>query len=379
MSSTLLQRTRRARLTVLLLVLAGTVGYATWTRLEPVYGGAPFEGRRELKHGVVLERVRVLRPPVTLVVAWIPRDAGLRLRARLLSDEQGLAPIGPAAAGAGALVAINGDYHRLEGFCFSSTFATLVDGDAAPVIAAPFDYGCSFWVDREGAPRIGPLDLGAAVRFPSGQALTVQQNVETGDDLLISRPPAGAWSAGGVEGLPLEQVDASTFRAAGPVTTRFAGPALLRRGGWKDGLAGDAPAGAILALERTGADRARVALAIGTGPRLLEDGEVAAVLVDPPTTGWTVRVPRTAVGLTPTHVVLAATFQLPRHGVSLEDLARALASIGCTDAVNLDGGPSTTMWADGQVLNLPAEAGDGMVVGSTLQVLPPAADDAGLR
>lgn len=379
MSSSLLQRTRRARLVVLVGALAATLSYAGWLRLEPVFGGAPFEGRRELAHGIVLERVTTLAPPVTLVVARIPRGAGLRLRARLLSDEQGLAPIGPAAAAAGALVAINGDYHRLDGACFSSTFATLVDGDQAPVIATPFGYGCSFWVDRDGAPGIGRLDLGARLRFPSGQTLPVQKNAETGDDLLISRPPSGAWRADGVEGLPLEQVDATTFRVTGPVTKRFKGPALLRRGGWTDALAADAPAGATLVLERTGADLARIALAIGTGPRLLEGGKVAAVLDDPPTTGWTVRVPRTAVGLTPTHVVLATTFQLPRHGVSLEHLARALASIGCTDAVNLDGGPSTTLWADGKALNLPPEAGDGMVVGSTLQVLPPAAGDAGLR
>lgn len=368
----LLQRTRRARLAVLSSALVATAAYAGWVRLEPVFGRTPFEGRLELAHGVVIERVSTLAPPVTLLVARVPRGQGLRLRAGLLSPAaQDLDVIGPAARRAGALVAINGDYHRLAGsFCFGAPFSTLVDRGQAPVIGSAFSYGCSFWLDREGAPHVGLFDLGAALRLPSGRALPVLVNVETGDDLLITRPPRGRWSAEGITGVPLEATGATTFRVAGAPTTRFEGPALLRRGGFDDALRAELSPGAAITLERTGADADRVWLALGTGPRLLDQGEVAAVLARPESTGWTVRVPRTAVGLTPTHVILATTYQLPRHGVSLVDLARALQALGCTDAVNLDGGPSSTFWADGHVRNCDVGDGDGMAVGTALFVLP---------
>ncbi|MCO5166393.1 MAG: phosphodiester glycosidase family protein [Planctomycetes bacterium] len=381
MTSSLLERTRRARLAVLLAALAGVAGYALWERLEPVLGRTPFEGRWELAHGVVVERVSTLAPPVTLLVARVPRGAGLRLRAVLLSsDRADLDLVGPAARRAGALVAINGDYHRLTGsFCLGAPFSTLVDGGEPRVVGAPFSYACALWLDRDGAPRIGRFDLGAALRLPSGRTLPVQVDVETGDDLLITRPPVGAWRADGFAALPLERTGPAAFRVAGPPATDLRGPALLRRGGLDAALLDDAPAGATLTLQRTGADADRVWLALGTGPRLLEAGEVAAVLGAPESTGWTARVARTAVGLTPTHVVLATTYQLPRHGLSLVDLARALAALGCTDAVNLDGGPSSTFWAGGRVLNGDEGDDQGAAVGTALMVLPPVAGEVGVR
>ncbi len=377
----LLQRTRRARQAVLFAALLATAGYAGWVRLEPVFGRTPFEGRLELEHGVVVERVSTLSPPVTLLVARVPRGQGLRLRAALLSaDAQDLDVIGPAARRAGALVAINGDYHRLAAsFCFGSPFSTLVDRGEAPTIGSLFSYGCSFWLDRAGEPHVGAFDLGAALRLPSGRALPVLVNVETGDDLLITRPPAKVWEPSGFTGVPLEAMGEGTFRVTGGPTTRLEGPALLRRAGFDDALLADLAPGATVSLARTGADAERVWLAIGTGPRLLEKGEVAAVLAEPETTGWTVRVARTAVGLTPTHVLLATTYQLPRHGVSLTDLARALQALGCTDAVNLDGGPSSTFWADGHVRNCDVGDTEGMPVGTALFVLPPDDDEVGVR
>lgn len=42
-------------------------------------------------------------------------------------------------------------------------------------------------------------------------------------------------------------------------------------------------------------------------------------------------------------------------GISLQDLAEYLLSIGATDAMNLDGGGSTTMFLDGKVVNHPSD------------------------
>ena len=77
------------------------------------------------------------------------------------------------------------------------------------------------------------------------------------------------------------------------------------------------------------------------------------------------RHPRTAIGLKPdgTVVMLVAD---GRHrgeaeGLSLPELTRILHWIGCCDAVNLDGGGSSTMYikerGTGGIVNHPADNG----------------------
>jgi exopolysaccharide biosynthesis protein len=42
-------------------------------------------------------------------------------------------------------------------------------------------------------------------------------------------------------------------------------------------------------------------------------------------------------------------------GIGLDDLAALLLELGATDAMNLDGGGSTTMFLDGKVVNHPSD------------------------
>lgn len=42
-------------------------------------------------------------------------------------------------------------------------------------------------------------------------------------------------------------------------------------------------------------------------------------------------------------------------GMTLSELTRYLLDLGCTEALNLDGGGSSTLWVLGQVLNNPCE------------------------
>ena len=156
-----------------------------------------------------------------------------------------------------------------------------------------------------------------------------------------------------------------------PGATAF--PALaeaLRRSGRSKDAERVARAGL---LRRPDTAAGRVALALGSGPRLLEAGEVHAdTRLDYP--GWVNRFARTAVGLNDEHLFLVTTLQaVPRAGLSMERLAEALRSLGCREAINLDGGPSTTLWAGGRVVNLPAEL-EGSYdepVATGLFVLPP--------
>ncbi|MCE5252569.1 phosphodiester glycosidase family protein [bacterium] len=103
--------------------------------------------------------------------------------------------------------------------------------------------------------------------------------------------------------------------------------------------------------------------AVGGGPRLLRNGEVS---IEAETEGISqtfvdTRHPRTAVGFNGDHIFLVTVDGRQKgysEGMNLHELASFLKELGATEAINLDGGGSTTMWVDGQVRNRPS---DGIV------------------
>jgi hypothetical protein len=82
------------------------------------------------------------------------------------------------------------------------------------------------------------------------------------------------------------------------------------------------------------------------------------------------RHPRSAVGWSPTHAYLV-TVDGRQPGLSvgmkLAELAEFMAGLGCTEAMNLDGGKSAQMWMNGRIMNSPAQ-GEDTVANSLLIV-----------
>ncbi len=134
--------------------------------------------------------------------------------------------------------------------------------------------------------------------------------------------------------------------------------------------------GAVLACEdATIGDRVQLAIpgiatAIAGGPVLLEQGRVVLDLrredfwgTAPPVTfsqdetGDANLLPRLAVGTVGNELVFAAIDgrNLERAlGMTLGDVASLMSALGCTDALNLDGGSSKRMVVDGMTLDLPS-------------------------
>jgi len=120
-------------------------------------------------------------------------------------------------------------------------------------------------------------------------------------------------------------------------------------------------------------DLSGVQTAIGGGPALVKDGKVMEWK------GWVhVRHPRTAVGWNEKYLFLVEVDgrQLDVSiGMTFSELAAYLLKLGCTEALNLDGGGSATLWALGTVRNSPSE-GEERPCPNTLVVLkklpPPA-------
>ena len=106
---------------------------------------------------------------------------------------------------------------------------------------------------------------------------------------------------------------------------------------------------------RTRGDWPEVHEALGAGPFLLRSSEV----LDHGEAQRNVRHPRTAIGRTADGRVLWLTIDgrtAQAAGTSHEETARILQALGCTDALNLDGGGSSTLWVSGRgVCNFPCD------------------------
>jgi len=99
---------------------------------------------------------------------------------------------------------------------------------------------------------------------------------------------------------------------------------------------------------------------IGGGPNLVSQGLIA---VDSVEAGFNAdfaekRHPRTAIGKTidgDIWLVAIDGRQKLSEGSTIEELARVMQRLGCMEAINLDGGGSTTMNIFGMVMNRPSE------------------------
>ncbi len=96
--------------------------------------------------------------------------------------------------------------------------------------------------------------------------------------------------------------------------------------------------------------------AVGGGPWLVKDSKP---FIDAAEEGWgpqfvNARHPRTAVGVTADKKLIIVTVdgrQFISAGISLTDLAALMIRLGCVEAINLDGGGSTTFSVKGLLIN----------------------------
>ena len=113
-------------------------------------------------------------------------------------------------------------------------------------------------------------------------------------------------------------------------------------------------------LDKPHEQQAKVEDALAAGPPLLADGKPT------PHTGWEgmakVRHPRTAIGLTNDGKLVGLVVDgrtAESAGMTCTELATTMAALGCTRALNLDGGGSSTLWvrgeSDGGIVSCPCD------------------------
>lgn len=312
-----------------------------------------------------------------------------------------------SAEGRQPVAAINGDF-----FLFPSarqpglpTGAALVDGE---LVRTPFPR--SALVRRSsGLYEIVVLQNATTLTMPDGAAVPIADvnYPRAPDRIVLYTPRYGATTRTPAVGtevylqpesfpLRLNQRTRALVRAT-PVGQ---GDAVLNPGMWV--LSGAGTASGTLKRLRPG-DSVEIAtaftpalqegdLVIGGGPRLLRNGRTLVEAEGGSVNGAfsITRHPRSAVGFNSKNLWLVAVDgRRPGHssGASLQELGQAMARLGCTEAMNLDGGGSTTLWARGQVLNRPSDGRERAVANALvieyrgeigeaarLRIDPPAAD-----
>jgi hypothetical protein len=89
--------------------------------------------------------------------------------------------------------------------------------------------------------------------------------------------------------------------------------------------------------------------------------------------------PRSAIGFDGTHAIMVVVDgRAPGHsiGMTLPELAALMKSFGCTEAINVDGGGSSVVWARGRILNRTSDGperanGNSVVLVSNAPIGPP--------
>lgn len=109
---------------------------------------------------------------------------------------------------------------------------------------------------------------------------------------------------------------------------------------------------------------------ISGGPFLVKNGEIYIDTYEEKLTSISGKNPRTAIGYTKDNdLVLIAVDgrEGSSIGLTLNELAHFMKSLGCINAINLDGGGSTVMYVDGSIVNTPPQIG-GIALSNALVI-----------
>jgi hypothetical protein len=270
------------------------------------------------------------------------------------------------------LAAVNGDFFVIKPGPYQGDpcglqicGGQLVSGPAGPV----------FWVDPTGRPNIDTIQPDFHILWPNGspEKTPFTLNEQRNDNQAVLYTPIlgpSTRTTGGIE-LILESVDPTNWLPLRPNQTFRARIKTIAQKGNNSltpeimvlsigpALAGKIPPlkpGDILTLStRLIPDLTNVKTAVGGHPILLKQSKRFPLPALPLAT---LRHPRTALGWNSRFffwcVVDGRRADLSQ-GMTLKELTDLMLRLGCTDAINLDGGGSATFWLGGRVLNAPSD------------------------
>jgi hypothetical protein len=354
---------------------------------------------------VFFQALRSAAPPlwVGIVRLSLPLPQGLALTVALGGDNGfGRQPLSHIAQRVQAqkgyvAAAINADYFSMTATNYSGDPLGIHIQDGELVSLPTFNRSALIGL-RDGRVLIARFQANALVQLPDGRTMPLSG--------LNEPPPKNGWSLFTPAFGPTTQTPAGTveivaqanlpLRPNTPLTATVrtistTGNAVIPRDGIVLVATGDAAAIAQtltpdanlqLLINLTPLDASfdprDIVWAIGGGPRLVRNGQVS---VEYAAENFSAKFaetkhPRTAVGLKSDallFVVVDGRQPGYSEGMTLFELAEFLRNVGCTDALNLDGGGSTTLWVRGAIVNRPSDGRERPIANALLllNLFPP--------
>jgi exopolysaccharide biosynthesis protein len=300
-----------------------------------------------------------------------------------------------------AVAAVNGDFYMRDNPSYAGDPRGLqiVNGE---LISSP-DTVC-VWFDPDGNPHLDDVKNEFHVTWPDGRKTPLALNQQrSGPPVLLPNvavlftPTYGLSTKvrasrefvlekdGDSPWLPLQI--GQTYRArireiSTNGNTRLAPDTMVLS--LAPQTVNDLAPGAVLQISTATTPNLKgVKVAMGGGPAVVKEGKPAfTALSAPPEVArdWSQRSkyerhPRTAVGWSPTHFYLVIVDGRQPElsvGMKLAELGNFFVSLGCTEAMNLDGGKSAQMWLNGRIMNSPCQ-GEDTVASSLVVVRKPEA------
>jgi len=282
-----------------------------------------------------------------------------------------------------ALAALNGDFFAREGPCLGDPEGLCIrDGE---FISAP-NGKSAFWMGPDRSLHLGPVVSLLSMIAPDGTSLAIGLNEERLERPVLFTAAVGPRtpSSHGTEcrliaeagtELPIRPGIRSTFRlqsvhSGGNTVIPTNGVVLSLPVGHEIPTSQTVPGSLWTLSTETRPDLKNTPTALGGGPALLKDGQPTQFQSSD------ARHPRSAIGWNAEFFFLVQVDGRQRGlsvGMSLAELAAHFARLGCTDALNLDGGGSSTLWARGQVMNTPCEGSERPMGNALIITLEPSA------
>ncbi len=380
---------RTALALLLVLVASQTVSSAsTWVDGVRIPNGYRVVQRHRVAAGVSHLALRRRGPDQLVHVARLDRGSRDRLRV-LLSNGRVSGPTprtertSTMCKRARCLIAINGDFFTDAGAPVGGVI------DAGSPLRSPVDSRPHFTVGRTGALRLGKLSMSTALTTSHtvlatgflGLGSTSEQRTTTvhglnttrsGDRIVLYTPRYGPTTEtrGGTEItarllIPGDGIQAGVPSAIELVSARSGGSKIPSDGVVLSGQGDGATALANLWREVTAglADR-RATLAVSVAPDAVEGVAGKPVLVrdgERATRSSSRRDSRTMIGWTGRGDLLRVTVDGRQPGrsvgMSVIEGANLMRALGAVEAMNLDGGGSTTFVLRGRLMNRPSTSG----------------------
>jgi hypothetical protein len=296
-----------------------------------------------------------------------------------MDEGVGLETVSSMAARTGALIAVNAGYFRTTGTYRGDPQGLLqIDG----VLLSEADRGrAAMGLIRSAAPGeaktaivLGHATTDLSVEIDGQRHVIDGINRPVGNDELILFTSGfhrtTLTAPGGVEAAVRRGAVETIAAGAGSTSIPADGFVLSARGASHKWLIARARVGSVVSVsqavrpvdESVDNPWSRAEDIVGGGPRIVAAGREDITLerekILPSFS--TDRHPRTAIGTLADGRILLATVDGRRPplsvGMTLTELARLMIEFGAIDAINLDGGGSTTMVVEGKVVNTPSDA-----------------------